>query len=581
MVDLLIKNALLVDGTGAKRRPADIAISGGVVSEISESLPQKARRTIDAEGSLVTPGFIDIHTHYDGQVTWDSLLDPSASHGTTTAVMGNCGVGFAPVRKGSEDELIELMEGVEDIPGTALHEGIDWQWETFAEYMDLLERKQWSMDIGAQVPHGALRAFVMGDRGINNESATADDVSAMGREIRNAMKAGALGFSTSRIIAHTSITGEPVPGTFARPDELFAIGEAMAPFGTVYQVVPGGAVGLFGVVDPQWEEEDIKTEMEWMGSLSRECALPLTYFIIEYVEDPTAWQYAFEFSRKANQSGADLHPQVGVRPTGGIMSWAEHHIFLRRPTFARLKNLPFIVLIDELRKPEVRAAILSEPSQSTGEASRNSLYELIENNLDKVYSMSPPNYEPSTDMSIAARAKNDGMDAEAYLYDLMLQENGEMPVIYLSNYFDHCDTHLRMMKDPNSVIGLADGGAHVRLICDASCTTWLLTHWVRDRTGEKLDLEYAVKKHTADNAQLYGLGDRGVLVPGKRADLNIIDFEKLSIDPPHLVGDLPARGTRYLQRAHGYKATVVDGIVTRVNDEDTGERPGRLVRGRR
>lgn len=583
MYDTLVKNALLVDGTGSERRLADIAVSRGLVAEISDRIDGRASRVIDAEGNLVMPGFVDIHTHYDGQATWDETLEPSASHGATTIVMGNCGVGFAPVRPGSESDLIELMEGVEDIPGTALYEGIDFVWESFPEYLDVLGQKRWTMDVATQIPHGALRVYVMGDRGIHNEPATEADVRAMGLATAEAMRAGALGFSSSRILGHMSLSGMPVPGTFAHEDELFAIGNAMTPYGTVFEVVPGGSTGRGGL-ESSHKEELLSTELKWMNRLSVECALPVTYFLIEYMEDPTAWKEAFAFTAKANAEGARLYPQVGTRPAGAILSWQTSHVFARRPTYVRLLDLPWPERLSELRKPEVRRAIVTEENLAPLSESINDGIHLIVNRvLDRVFLIHDEvSYEQPTENSVAEISKQTGVSADEILYDHMLKRDGTAPVIMLPNYLGgHSDSFYTMLSDPNSVIGLADAGAHCSFICDASCTTYLLTHWVRDRERGRLPLEYAVKKHTADCADLYGLSDRGTLEAGKRADLNIIDLENLKIDPPNLVHDLPAGGARFLQAAHGYRTTMVHGVVVRENDEDTGARPGRLVRGRR
>lgn len=583
MHDLLIRNGRLVDGTGAAPFEGDVAVDGGTIVAVGRGLGGSARRTIDAAGAIVTPGFVDIHTHYDGQATWDDLLDPSASHGTTTVVTGNCGVGFAPVRPGGHTALIELMEGVEDIPGTALYEGIDWNWETFGEYLDLLDTKAWSMDVGAQIAHGAVRAYVMGERGIRNEAATAGDIKEMSRITGQAMADGALGFSTSRILGHQSIHGEPVPGTFATEDEVFAIGRAMGSAGTVFELVPGGSVGQGGIV--LGNEAKLDAELDWMNRLSRETGLPITFLTVEFGEDPDVWKHVLDYVARANANGARLYPQTASRPAGMLLSWQSNHLFLRRPTYLRIADLPLEQRLECLRRKETRDAILAEENAPPLSESINDVMHLIiAQRLEHMYPLgNPVQYEPPPEESVVARAERAGVDVEAYVYDQMMAEDGMAMLMTpgLNYARGNCDALYSMMADDHSVIGLADGGAHCGLICDASSTTHLLTHWVRDRDGDRLPLEYVVHKQCAGTAELYGLGDRGVLAPGKRADINVIDFDNLSLGQPRAVYDLPSGGQRFLQPAHGYLATIVAGEVVRENDEDTGARPGRLVRGRR
>lgn len=583
MHNTVIRNCLLVDGTGGERREADIAIKDGIIVGVASSIDEPAEQVIDAEGMMVMPGFVDIHTHYDGQATWDDLLDPSASHGVTTVVMGNCGVGFAPVKRGTEDTLIELMEGVEDIPGTALYEGIEFRWETFPEYLDVLDECRWSMDVATQLPHGALRVFVMGDRGVNNEPANEADVAAMAQATAEAMEAGALGFSSSRILGHMSLNGMPVPGTFAHEDELFAIGRAMTPFQTVFEVVPGGIFSGGGDNPQNWKEQPFDTELNWMNRLSLECNLPVTYFMVESMNDRDIWKGALEASNQANKAGAKVHPQVRTRAAGALLTWRLSHPFMRRPTFVKLEELPWEEQLQELRKPEVRNAILSEDDLPALSAAVNHNMHLIAKRVfDRTFLIHDSvSYEQPMQQSVAEIAKRTGRSSDEVIYDHLLGNDGTATAIMLPNYAGDNDSFHTMLSDPNTVVGLADGGAHCGAICDASCTTYLLTHWARDRQRGRLPLDMVVKKHTADNAALYGLSDRGTLEVGKRADLNIVDFDNLKIDPPRLVHDLPAGGPRFLQDAHGYRLTMVDGVVVRENDKDTGARPGRLVRGRR
>ena len=531
----------------------------------------------------MTPGFVDIHTHYDGQATWDDLLDPSASHGVTTVVTGNCGVGFAPLRPGHEQELIELMEGVEDIPGTALHEGVDWCWETFGEYLDVLETKRWAMDVGAQLPHGAVRAYVMGERGIRNEAATAKDIEGMAHITEAAMRDGALGFSTSRILGHQSIHGLPVPGTFAGEDELFAIGQAMRRSGTVFELVPGGSVGQGSL--SLGDEAQLNDELDWMRRLAAATGLPITFLMVEFGEDPDAWRAVLRYVREASASGVRLYPQTASRPAGILLSWDSNHLFQRRPTYLKLAGLPLSERLARLRELAVRKAILGEENAPPRSQSVNdAMHLIIGQQIANVFPLgNPVNYEPAAETAVAAEAKRRNVDIEALMYDLMMEDDGKAILMLPGLNFarGNCDALHTMMADANSVIGLSDGGAHCGLICDASSTTHLLTWWVRDRAGPRLPLEYAVKKQCADTAALYGLGDRGVLAPGKRADINVIDFDRLGLGLPYATRDLPAGGQRFLQAANGYLATIVHGVVTREEDADTGARPGRLVRGRR
>jgi N-acyl-D-amino-acid deacylase len=584
VLEMVIKNGLVVDGKGTAPYVADVAVNGGIITAVQTEITQRAIRTIDADGAIVTPGFVDIHTHYDGQATWDDTLDPSASHGTTTVITGNCGVGFAPVKPGHHHELIELMEGVEDIPGTALYEGIDWSWESFPEYLDLLGSMQWTMDLGTQVPHGAVRTYVMGQRGINNEGATAGDIAQMSALTKEALEAGALGFSTSRILGHQSIHGDPVPGTFAGEAEVFAIGQAMQSSGAVFELVPGGSVGQGGMPLGS-NEPKLDQELKWMERLSIETGLPLTFLIVEFLEDPNAWRDVMQFVAKANARGARLYPQTASRPAGVLLSWQSNHVFQRRPTYLKISHLPLDERIAQLRTAAIRTAILSEENSAPlSESINDAMHLIILQNIENVFPLgNPVNYEPGPEDSIAAEARRANVEVEARMYDAMMADDGRailmMPGLNFAR--GNCEAIYNMMADANSVIGLADGGAHCGLICDASSTTHLLTYWARDRQGPRLPLEYLVKKQCADTAALYGLGDRGVLAPGLRADINVIDYDHLSLGLPYAAYDLPAGGQRFLQPAYGYWATVVNGVVVRENDADTGLRPGRLIRGRR
>ena len=584
--DLKIVNGTVVDGTGADRYLADIAIKDGVIVEVrrrdgaSAGLEGEAVETIDATGKIVAPGFVDVHTHYDGQVSWDALLEPSSIHGVTTIVAGNCGVGFAPVRPGKEDWLIKLMEGVEDIPGTALAEGISWGWESFPEYLDVIGKRELAVDFGTQIAHGSVRAYAMGERGARNEAATAEDIAAMGKIVQEAVEAGALGFSTSRTIAHRAMDGEPVPGTFAAEDELFGLGRAMAAGGrAVFELAPEGSAG-----------EDIiapKRELEWMERLSKEIERPVSFALIQVNAAPDLWREQMDISADAHAAGAALYPQVAARPFGMLLGFPGHHAFTHRPTYMQLHaELGREELAARLADPAVRAKILAEEDMPANPKIQfDGMFQLVQGSLDRLYAIGdPPDYEPTPERTVAAIAEQRGEDPLATLYDLMLESNaGAMLMLPFFNYAEgNHDAIREMLTHPAGVVGLSDGGAHCGLICDASYPTFLLTHWARDRRrGPGLPLEHVVRKQSHDTAQLFGLGDRGTIEVGKKADINVIDLEHLTLHTPHMAYDLPAGGRRLVQSASGYDATIVSGVVTRRGGEDTGARPGRLVRGAR
>jgi len=581
MYDVKITNGIVVDGTGDTRFVGDVAVKDGAIVEVSRSpLPGEAAETIDAIGLLVTPGFVDVHTHYDGQATWDPLLEPSSGHGVTTVVAGNCGVGFAPVRPGDEKWLISLMEGVEDIPGTALTEGIDWSWETFPEYLDALDRRRYGIDVGVQVSHGAVRAYAMGERGAANEPATPEEIAAMAAIVQDAVEAGALGFSTSRTLGHRAMDGPPVPGTFAAEDELFALGGAMRRAGGgVFELAPLGASGE-DLLAPQ-------QEMAWMRRLSEALDLPVSFTLLQIDAAPDAWRGLMDESLRAHDDGAQVVPQVAARPFGMLLGFPTRHGFSGRPTYRELAaRLSPEELLVELARPAVRAQILAEPDvEPDPTVLFDGMFQLVQASLDRLYALGdPPVYEPTPDRTVAAMAAEAGVEPITMLYDVMLEYGAQhLLMLPFFNYAERNHDAIReMLLHPAAVSGLSDGGAHCGLICDASIPTFMLTHCARDRTrGETLPLEYLVKKQTADTAALFGLGDRGVLAPGKKADVNVVDFEHLSLSMPRLAHDLPAGGGRLLQDAHGYVATMVGGEVTRRHGLDTGARPGRLVRGPR
>ena len=569
MHDLVIRGGTVVDGTGGPSRTADVAVDDGIITAVGDLESAAAQRTFDADGLLVTPGVVDVHTHYDGQVTWDPLVTPSSWHGVTTIVMGNCGVGFAPVRPGSQEWLVQLMEGVEDIPGTALTEGITWGWESFPEYLTALEGMGRVLDVGTQVPHGAVRAYVMGERGSHNEPATPEDIAAMAALVKEGIAAGALGFSTSRTIVHRAVDGEPVPGTFAAEDEIFGIGQALQSLGAgVFELAPAGAMG-----------EDLaapEREVALMRRLSAAIGRPISFALLQVDAAPDQWREILRLAAEANDEGADLRPQVAGRALNVLLGFQTFHPFSKRPTYLAIADLPLAERIQHLRKDEVRRAILSESIPDDplmaliGGQSTSHMFPLGE----------PPDYEPTPDMSVAAIARREGRPEEEVLYDLLLRHDGRELVLFTLGGYSHgsLDDMKEMLLHPNSALGLSDGGAHCGVICDASAPTYMLSHWARDR-ADGLPLEFVVKKMTRDTANLYGLEDRGVLAPGFKADLNLVDLEHLNLRLPEMVHDLPAGARRLIQRADGWKVTICSGEVTFEDGEHTDARPGRVIRG--
>ena len=569
MHDLVIRNGLVVDGTGAPARQADVAIDDGVVAAIGE-VNDLGREEIDADGLLVTPGFVDIHTHFDGQITWDPLLTPSFWHGVTTVVMGNCGVGFAPAAPNRRDWLIGLMEGVEDIPGSALAEGMEWGWESFPEYLDFLDKLPKAIDIGTQVPHGAVRAYVMGDRGARNEDANPEDIQEMSAIVKEGLEAGALGFSTSRTLAHRAIDGEPVPGTFAAEDELFGIGQALKELGTgIYEVAPAGVTGD--------DANAPELEIAWMRKLSAEIERPVSFAMVQFDNEPDAWRDALDRSLEALEDGAELYPQVAARGISILLTLRGRHPFIHAASYRELDDLDWAERAEAMRAPQRREKILGEV-----EAPDAALGFIM---WDKLYPMTdPPNYEPTADQSVAAQSEAASQTALEFAYDFLSQGDGQNVLFApLFNYANgNLDATREMMMHPRVAMGLSDGGAHCGVICDASMPTFMLTHWTRDRSrGETLPLEWTVKRMTSDTAELYGLGDRGTLEVGKKGDINVIDYDALQLEPPQAVHDLPTDAMRLIQKSRGYVATIVSGEIISRNGEETGARPGQLIRGAR
>ena len=580
MHDLVIRGGTVVDGSGDPPRRADVAVDAGRIVAVGE-VRAPARETIDARRLLVTPGFVDVHTHYDGQATWDADLAPSSWHGVTTVVFGNCGVGFAPARPDRRAWLIGLMEGVEDIPAAALSAGIRWHWETFPEYLDALARMPRAIDVGAQVPHGALRAYVMGERGAANEPATPEDIATMARLVRDALAAGALGFTTSRTIGHRGGDGRPVPGTFAGEEELFGIGNALAAVGRgVFEVAEAGTGGR-AAGDPDGAAE---AEVAWMARLSAAIRRPVSFLVMQSEEDPDGWRRLLALADAAAGEGADLVPQVAARPFGMLAGHQSRvNPFADRPTYRELAPLPLAERVVRLRDPAVRRRILAE--RPADEPEPGTLAALLGPAMyARLFPLGdPPDYEPPAERSVAAVAARAGRSPEDVLYDLMLEHDGRALLFYpVLNYAGCTAEPIReMILHPRSVLGLGDGGAHCGIVCDASMTTFMLTHWVRDRRrGPRIPLETAVRALTHDPARLYGLDDRGLVRPGLKADLNVIDLDRLRLHLPEMAFDLPAGARRLLQRADGYVATLVGGEAVMRDGAPTGRLPGQLVRGR-
>jgi N-acyl-D-aspartate/D-glutamate deacylase len=566
MHDIVIRNGTVIDGSGAAARTADVAIDGERVTAVGNDIGP-GKREIDAGGLLVTPGWVDIHTHYDGQATWDPYMTPSSWHGATTVVMGNCGVGFAPARPEERDWLISLMESVEDIPGTALAEGMTWNWESFPEYLDALEAQPRAIDIGTQVPHCAVRSYVMGERSLSQLTAGADDIEAMGRIVQEGLEAGALGFSTSRTVIHLTKDGEVVPGTYAGKQEMLGLGRAM-------QRAGHGVLELAS----DFTEED--ADLGWMKQLSIECGVPVSVNLLQNDFQPTGWREVLERIEQANADGARLVAQVSGRTTG-ILMCLEGTVtpFAARPTWRALQKLPLAERVAELSRSEVKAQVLSEGLD-------REVPGIVRFMLRSWHKMWPlgelPDYEPLPEESLQARAEALGCSAEELAYDLLL-ENGGKGMIYfpLLNYADNDFEPIReMMLHPDARFGLSDGGAHCGVICDVSMPSYLLSYWARDRErGEKLPLEWLVHKQTRDTASLFGLDDRGLLAPGYRADINLIDFDGLQLKAPRMIYDLPGGARRLVQEVAGYRMTLCAGQVIYEDGEPTGALPGRLVRG--
>ncbi|MDJ0920009.1 MAG: amidohydrolase family protein [Henriciella sp.] len=563
--DLIIRGGFVVDGSGAPGRDADIAVDAGHITRVGE-VGGRGLEEIDAKGLLVTPGFVDIHTHYDGQATWGRQLDPSSLHGVTTAVMGNCGVGFAPCKVEDHHRLIRLMEGVEDIPFPVLAEGLPWNWESFPDYLDQLSKRSFDIDLAAQLPHAALRVYVMGDRGANREDATEADIAKMRALAKTAVEAGALGFSTSRTLNHRTSDGQPTPTLTASEAELTGIAMGLAEAGKgVLQFVSD-------FNDPQKEAAMLRRIVEVSGR-------PLSVSLAQSDVAPEGWRVLLGAIEQAVEAGLPMRAQVGPRPVGVLLGLElTLNPFSGHPVYQAIADQPFEARLSALRDPDFRARLLADEPDAD-----NPFVKSLLRQFGKLFTLGdPPDYEPGAERTVQNIAKARGVTNEAAALDLMLQNDGRgmlyLPFLnYAQGSLDPC---LDMLKSGASVPGLSDGGAHVGMICDGSFPTTMLTHWTRDRTrGEKLPLEFVVKRQSYDTAHWVGLNDRGLLAPGYRADLNVIDYDGLTLHAPNIVHDLPAGGRRLMQRASGYRATIVKGQVTYRDGEPTGALPGRLVRG--
>ena len=564
MFDLIIKNGSIYDGKGSEPYQADIAISNEKIVEIGD-IKGEAKKVIDAEGKIVTPGFVDIHTHYDGQVTWDPYLRPSTYHGVTTVVMGNCGVGFSPCKPDQRDWLIGLMEGVEDIPGTALHEGIDWEWESFPEYLDALEKKPLAIDVGTQIPHGAVRAYVMGERGINHEEASQEEIDTMKEIVQEAIKAGAYGFSTSRTEKHNDVNGNLTPSITAHKNELVEIAKSL---GEINQGVLQGISDFY----------DFDSEFDIFKAMSKESGRPISITVEQQDARPEWWEQLLDGIEDAQSEGINMYGQVPPRATGILMGLtATLNPFRFHPAYMEIADLALEERVEIMSNDEFKEKLLSDNAVSI-----NPLVDEIVNSYSKMFKLGEPaNYEPDPEMSFESLANSSNMTAQEIAYDAMLEKEGRALIYHPLFNYQTGDLSLveKMLKHPYTISGLGDAGAHCGAISDASFPTTLVQHWSRDRSrGSKLPLETVIKMQTSETANLLGIKDRGVLEKGYKADINIIDYEGLTLHEPEIINDLPAGGRRLVQKASGYDYTIVSGEVAFIKGEATGALNGRLIR---
>jgi N-acyl-D-aspartate/D-glutamate deacylase len=564
--DLVIRDGTVVDGSGGAPFEADVAVSGGRIAAVG-TVSGRGTEEIDAKGKIVTPGFVDVHTHYDGQVTWENTIAPSSGHGVTSVMMGNCGVGFAPCRPNEHDQLIGLMEGVEDIPGVVMREGIPWNWESFPEYFDRLAERHYDADIAGLVPHAALRVYVMGQRGVDREPSTEADRTEMARLLREAVKAGAMGFGTSRTLFHRSSDGKNIPTLSAPAEELMAMAMALKDCGR-------------GLIQYVSDFKDREAEFRQIREYVTRSGRPFTFSMGQSNTDPENWREMVAFLRQANADGLTIKGQALGRPVGFILG---HELtlnpFYSTETYRSLADLPFDARIARLRDPEIRAKIIAEPPDPDPV---NFLGRQVRG-FEAMFQLGdPPDYEQPLEASIASQARARGITAEELAYDLMLERDGRNQLyLAVANYGNgSLAASYEMLSEPDIVPGLGDGGAHYGTICDSSYSTYLLCHWARDRTrGPRLSLPHVVRTLAHGTAKLMGLDDRGLVARGYKADLNVIDFDRLRLHPPEIRRDLPADGRRLVQRADGYVATIVSGVPVYRDGAATGALPGRLIRG--
>jgi N-acyl-D-amino-acid deacylase len=567
--DLLIRGGTIVDGSGAPGFTGDVAICGATIAAVGESLAGTATREIDATGKLVTPGFVDIHTHYDGQLIWSDRLSPSSSHGVTTVMTGNCGIGFAPCRSDDRMKLIQLMEGVEDIPEAVTSAGLTWEWETFPQFLDAIDKRERDIDVIALLPHSPLRVYVMGDRAIRREQATDADIAKMKDLAREALAAGAVGVGTSRLHVHRSSTGDLIPTYGAAEEELLAIGDVMREMDR----------GIFQLVATM-KREVFDEEMGFMERFSKRSGRTVTYTQAQIAGDPGYIPMVrARLAEINNQPGVDVKAQLYPRPIGLVIGLrATVNPFCMSPLWEELKDLPLDQKVADMRKPEVRARLIGDRPEDP----KNPVF-LLSRNFDTIFEFDPeiPNYEQPKARNIAARAEAEGSDPAELVYDIMLERDGNALLFAaMGNYADYSlDFVSEMLRDPDVIVGLGDGGAHYGMVCDASYTTFALTHWVRDRDHGRFSIEEMVHILTRKPAEAVGLTDRGLLAPGHIASLNVIDHDRLTLFTPEIAHDLPGGGRRLNQRAQGYVATIVNGVVIAENDTPTGNSPGRLIRG--
>jgi N-acyl-D-aspartate/D-glutamate deacylase len=560
---LVIRNGTIVDGAGGEPYEADLAVIDGKIAAIGGNIA-KGTEEVDARGKLVTPGFVDVHTHYDAQVTWSDRLSPSSWNGATTVLFGNCGVGFAPCHEDQHDLLINLMEGVEDIPEVVLSEGLPWNWHSFPDFLDAIAARSYDADVAAQVPHAALRVYVMGERGANREPATAQDRQRMAELTAEGLRAGALGFSTSRTLNHRAADGRSIPTLRAEEAELTAIAHAMRETGK----------GWLQIVS---DFEDQAGEIGLFRRLAKESSRPVTITLTQSDAHPNGWRELMAQIDEANEEGLRITAQVRSRPTSVLLGLElSQNPFMGRPSYKRIAHLPFPERLAQLRQPELRARILAEKFEGSRRAGRVERW-------DRMYLLGdPPDYEPKAESSIAARAAREGGSPEEVAYDLLIERDGR-GILYLpvTNYAGgNLDVVREMIAAPNTLLGLGDGGAHVGIMCDATSTTFTLTHWTRDRgRGALFPVSWIIKRLTADNAAAIGLADRGLLRTGMKADINILDYDNMRLRPPQIAYDLPAGGKRLLQRTEGIDATIVSGAIVYRHGEATDALPGRLIRG--